>query len=321
MVLKLTPDQKEMVKIYNKSIADGSIAIENTTCLCHSKDSTKIAENDRYGFWHPVLACKKCGLVMHNPHLTYGAYKHFYSSDEYRKLYDEAGFVGRSEDRYKNKEGRHIKETLLPFLRDRAISRILEVGCAGGWNLLHFAKDGHKVVGYDFGPALIEHGKTKGLDLRVGTIKDVEGKYDLIILNHVAEHFTDFIGEMRALITHLNPGGIVYVAVPNIDNYSWDQLQNAHVFYFSPRTFKHYMQRCGFKLIEFGPAQQIHMYGIFEYSSDPIKLDLLKSEHDLVLMKIRRGKIKDNIFSLFAKLGVEKKKMINILSRIKKAVP
>ena len=306
MALKLTKAQQEIVNTYNKSIAAGIIAIENTSCLCNSKDFIKVADYDRYGFWHPVRVCKNCGLMMHNPHPTANSYKEFYGSDTYRKIYDEGDFIEQAPDRFKNGQGKQIADALLPLIRERPLSSVLEIGCAGGWNLAHFSRAGYKVVGYDFGPGLVEFGKTQGLDLRLGSLQNVEGTYDVILLNHVAEHFTDFLGNMRDLAKHLSPHGLIYVGVPNIDNYGWGQLQNAHVFYFTPRTFKHYMQVCGFKTIEFGPDRKIHMYGIFEKSDEIECPNNLKEEFDLILKKVRKGKIKDGIIKAMKMLGLKK---------------
>ncbi|MBN4079730.1 methyltransferase domain-containing protein [bacterium AH-315-C08] len=53
------------------------------------------------------------------------------------------------------------------------------IGCGGGWNLIHFSKAGYNVVGYDYSPNLTQVGRTYGLDLREGTIQDIEGEYDI----------------------------------------------------------------------------------------------------------------------------------------------
>lgn len=181
MVLKLTNPQQEIVKTYNKNIAEGIIAIENTFCLCNSEDFVKIADFDRYGFWHPVKVCKKCGLMMHNPHPTADFYRDFYESDAYRIIYEQVNFINEAPNHFKSGKGSQIAQALLPFLKERSLSTILEIGCAGGWNLAHFSRNGYQVVGYDFGPTLVEFGKTLGLDLRLGSLQDVEGKYDVII--------------------------------------------------------------------------------------------------------------------------------------------
>jgi 2-polyprenyl-3-methyl-5-hydroxy-6-metoxy-1,4-benzoquinol methylase len=316
MVLKLTLKQQEMVKSYNQAISEGSVAIEDSPCLCSSKDFVKIADHDRYGFWHPVRVCKRCGLMMHNPHPTADSYSDFYTSDTYRKFYNEDNFIEQAPHRFKNNQGKQIAEALLPFIRERSASSILEIGCAGGWNLAHFDCEEYRVVGYDLGPGLVEFGKSQGLDLRVGSIKNVEGKYDVILLNHVVEHFTDFLGSMRDISKHLSPQGLMYVGVPNIDNFGLGQLQNAHVYYFSPRTFEYYMQVCGFKLVEFGP-DQIHMYGIFELDDGVDNSIDLKEECDLILQKIKKGKIKDGIFSIIDTLGINRQFVSSQLKKLR----
>jgi SAM-dependent methyltransferase len=148
-------------------------------------------------------------------------------------------------------------------------------------------------------------GRKFGLDLRVGSLSDIEGQYDLIILNHVIEHFTDFYGNMGTLIRHLNPGGRLYISVPNIDNYGLGQLQNAHIFYFSPRTFQHYMNRCGLSLLRYGSAQTIHMYGIFRPDPGVEQHVELGSEFERIMTIIRKAKTRQKVGDVLQFLGIK----------------
>jgi hypothetical protein len=120
--------------------------------------------------------------------------------------------------------------------------------------------------------------------------------------------FTDFLGSMKSILSCLNPGGILYAGVPNIDNFGIGQFQNAHVYYFSPRTFKYYMAMSGLKLIDFGPAQRIHMYGIFQPWSDRIDTDIksLDKECKIMVKKIRMSKIKHFLGRILEAIGVKK---------------
>ena len=71
---------------------------------------------------------------------------------------------------------------------------------------------------------------------------------------------------------------MVFIGVPDMDRYfDIRQLQNAHVLYFTPRTFKYYMDICGLTGITFG-AHSIHMYGIFEVDKSKLELSFLKNE-------------------------------------------
>ena len=302
----LTSAQKESVEQFNQKVDRGEYRIEKKTCLCGQDNFVNVTKHDRYGCWHSVVICKNCGMMMSNPCLTEKAYQTFYSSDEYRKLYEGDNYLELARERYKKAYGKHIFERLLPYLRSRNLSSVLEFGSAGGWNLIPFVRNGFSVTGYDYSPSLVKLGKSIGINLFIGSIENIKGKFDIIILNHVVEHFTIPLSEsIQTLVNHLNHDGLIYIAVPNMDNFSLNQFQIAHVYYFSPRTFTYYMRRCGLKLAEFGPAQGIHMYGIFEPSSENSDICSLKSEFSLMLRKIRKTKIKHAIVSILNKVSIK----------------
>jgi 2-polyprenyl-3-methyl-5-hydroxy-6-metoxy-1,4-benzoquinol methylase len=220
------------VRSFNEKIRTSLVQIEEVACLCGSANYLPVSRWDRHGLWSPVVICKRCGLIYANPRLTEESYKVFYSSDLYRLIYEgRKNFVEHSENRYENDYGGHIFREVFPIMGERGLSTVLEFGCGGGWHLIPFVQRGFSVTGYDYSTSLIKLGRSKGLNLMEGSFDDVSGQYDLIILNHVAEHFTDFYGSMKNLCGHLNPGGILYVSVPNMDHFYRDQFQNAHTYY------------------------------------------------------------------------------------------
>ena len=86
---------------------------------------------------------------------------------------------------------------------------------------------------------MTNYGKDKfNLDLRQGSFDDVinQGeKYDVVILNHVIEHFTDLISDLQKIKKIIKPNGIIYVGIPNIELFGRGQFQNAHTYYFTPK--------------------------------------------------------------------------------------
>jgi 2-polyprenyl-3-methyl-5-hydroxy-6-metoxy-1,4-benzoquinol methylase len=298
-------EQMKAVESFNNKVKKGLYLIEEVPCLCGSNHSFKIASHDRYGLWSPVVLCKRCGLIYANPRLTKESYQTFYSSDEYRGIYEEDGdYLEAARHRYDNGFGRDIFENVSTFMDERKLSTVLEFGCGGGWNLIHFLNSGYEVRGYDYSPSLIELGKSKGLNLNVGSFDELMGRYDLIILNHALEHFTDLFASIKKLCSHLNPNGILYIAVPNMDHFFMGQLQNAHIYYFTPRTFKHYMALNGLKMIQFGSAQQIHMYGIFEASYASIQCDFsLGKEFSMMKRKIQYHRFRSSVGSILERAG------------------
>jgi len=304
-MLKITPSQKESIKKFNQMVKSGEMTFEEKDCLCGHSDFQGISQYDRYGFPQKTVMCKKCGLIMSNPRLTEKSYQLFYSTDIYRTIYEEQDYLEMAEDRLKNNYGFHLYEDIAPVLKENKKIDILEFGCGGGWNLMHFAKKGHRVTGYDYSPGLTKVGRNFGLDLRQGTIKDIEGEYDLIILNHVMEHFTDLINSMKTISKHLKPDGLMYIGVPNIDNYDLGQLQNAHVYYFTPRTLKFFMNRCGLNAIKMDAAEEIHMYGIFNLDHNDLNDFTLESEPKRIIKTIRRAQMKERIGRFLEKIGIK----------------
>jgi 2-polyprenyl-3-methyl-5-hydroxy-6-metoxy-1,4-benzoquinol methylase len=300
-----TQTQINAISKYKQLIEDGKISFWERDCLCGHSDFNLISKIDRHSLPQRVVLCKKCGLMFSNPSLTEESFQYFYSTDLYRNLYEESDYIEKANKLLNNEHCKYLYDDLSPLLNGNKNLNILEFGCGGGWNLIHFFKAGYDVVGYDLSPKLTQVGRSFGLDLREGTISDIEGEYDIIIMNHVIEHFTDLLCSMQSVIKHLKPGGLVYIGVPNIDNYGLGQLQNAHVYYFTPQTFKFYMSRCSLRLIKFGSAQEFHMYGIFELEDQCSDISVLKPEPKRLMKIIRRARLKEILGMVFGKLGLK----------------
>ena len=303
----LSDFQKSLVNNYNKKARNGTLAYEVLPCLCKQQVFKTLLKYGRLGEWSPVVICQKCGLIQCNPRLTEEEYGRFYSTDEYRELYGGKTFLKEQEKKFV--ENNHIFDDLTSVMKKRDLNTILEVGCGGGWNLIPFKKSGYSVTGLDYSEESIQQGKTYGLNIRQGSIKslsEVNDKYDVIILNHVIEHSTNFFNDMNLITQKLNKNGIIYIGVPNIDNCHLAQFHNAHTLYFTPRTFLHYMSLCGLKEIDFGSAQKIHMYGIFKIMQDRSnQKDGLDNEYARMIKKVRFEKLKFVKAVLLKILGIK----------------
>jgi 2-polyprenyl-3-methyl-5-hydroxy-6-metoxy-1,4-benzoquinol methylase len=129
----------------------------------------------------------------------------YYSAADYERAYKRYDF---------------LYNKLLPA--DKAAS-ILEVGCAGGKFLNYLKRKGYaNHFGIDIYPDAIEQCRN-GITPNV-SVEDVfehskshVGSYDVIVCNHVIEHFTreGSIDLLSALYKSLRPNGRVIVATPN----------------------------------------------------------------------------------------------------------
>lgn len=263
--VSLNETQKYAKEAIEKLIEDGVYEFESVPCICGSSVDEELlcAIVDRYGLRHHTVICQNCGLIRTNPRLTQTSYKHFYEN-WYRQLYstysqlDENSF--RSEfEAYARFRGKRILEFLQNQQIDVYGKTVLEIGCAGGWNLSVLEKSGAQVIGFDYDLKQIEFGKKLfGLDLHYGGIKESINQHikaDIVILAHVVEHFTDPIIKLKNLIKLLYlPGGVCYLESPgvlNIHNSYIDPiglLQNAHTYSFSKITLSYLVKRCEYEI-------------------------------------------------------------------------
>ena len=99
--------------------------------------------------------------------------------------------------------------------------RVAELGCGSGGMLEALARFG-TAVGVETDPALREHARARGLDVRAGSLPDdvplEAGRWDAVCLLDVLEHVEDDAGALRACRRLLAPGGRLMVTVPA---YAW----------------------------------------------------------------------------------------------------
>ncbi|MHC8732340.1 class I SAM-dependent methyltransferase [Arenicellales bacterium IMCC56312] len=99
---------------------------------------------------------------------------------------------------------------------------VFEFGCGVGWNLSKFAIAEKNVVGLEANSTLVELGQEKGLNVQIGSFADldkIENPVDLLILNHVLEHFHDRVDKLKRLRAMIRADGYIYIGVPSLDNF------------------------------------------------------------------------------------------------------
>ena len=102
-------------------------------------------------------------------------------------------------------------------------ARVLEIGCGEGGNLLPFARRGSIVYGVDMAEGRIkqaleffhEEGE-EGVFISsdIFALKELQYKFDLILLHDVIEHIADKQGFMQKVSQYLASDGILFVGFP-----------------------------------------------------------------------------------------------------------
>jgi len=244
-------------------IASGEYKYVPQACFCGSDGGMLLSETDSYGIYYPLVICRKCGIIRADPRLSEDSYIDFYAK-EYRTLYGDDDIDKDALFNIRLKQADQVYGFISSAVKLPPKGIVFDIGCNMGTMLLPFHKAGFETYGIDYGVPYIEYGRAKtGLDLEAGGIEKLRKrkKADLVIMNHVFEHFLDPWKELKDIREVTNPGCYLYVAVPgtfwwvkNIcnkteQNSPLGMFQNAHTWQFSLRSLRYVMECGGFEFV------------------------------------------------------------------------
>lgn len=177
-------------------------------------------------------------------------------------LLDRAvSFVASRLDRTSNLEPEQVHDLL-----GGRPARVLEVGCGRGELLAGIAALGHRVQGVEPNATARSQAAARGLAVTGGfaedlpTLPGVAGeRFDIVLMQHVLEHFRDPIGILGHVRDLLVPGGLLVCEVPNHASLGFAAYGSAwfhtdagrHLHFFSERSLGEAATRAGLAPITF----------------------------------------------------------------------
>lgn len=138
--------------------------------------------------------------------------------------------------------------------------RLLDIGCATG-DFLEVAKDfGYSVEGLELSEWSSEIVRSKGIKIYKELLSSLShrfpGRYDIITMLGVIEHFQNPLAEMLHINRLLKPGGILVIWTGDVDGIMsralgrrWWYWQGQHIQYFTNSSLSHLASLTGFKYI------------------------------------------------------------------------
>lgn len=219
---------------------------------CHS-DGARLF-SDRSGL--RTVVCRRCGLFFTHPLPSASAIEEgVASSSKY------------TEDQIAKRDFfRRRAEALLPRLTpdlltpDMPKPRLLDIGCAIGTELIVASEHGWDAVGIELARSAREIALRAGLDVRGEPLERCnleDSSFDAVTLNHVLEHQPTPGPFLAQVARVLRPGGLLFVAVPNLyawlfylkrSRYSWT-FQPDHFLHFSCKTLPLVLRNAGFEVL------------------------------------------------------------------------
>lgn len=139
--------------------------------------------------------------------------------------------------------------------------RLLDIGCGTGWTTRVYAENGFDVTGLEPSGVRAQYARDNyGIEVVNDYIENVhfDRKFDVVVLRHIIEHFSDpgaMIGKIRSF---LKPDGMLLVVVPNIDclgrylfETNWAWILPWHCNFFTPRSVRRLLTEQGFDVCAF----------------------------------------------------------------------
>ncbi len=229
------------------------IPTEHVRCPMCDRDPVEFAV-DYQGFH--LCRCPGCGLQFQSPRLSFAELSEKIYTEDYCPGHEESA----SDTAYRRQLANF--ESLLGRR-----GKVLDVGCGNG-SFLEFAKEN----GWDtFGADIRLSPETAKLTcpLWEGRLTDIDfgsNRFDVIRFNHVIEHLQNPLIELERCRSLLEPGGIVFVGVPNLAGLS-PRIKNLqsklglkrkrwrhyaathHLYFFTPSTLRMMIERAGFSVV------------------------------------------------------------------------
>lgn len=213
-------------------------------------DSTGTVEHYRIAY--TVLFCQHCGIGMTWPRPDIPTLERFYAPGEYRA---EEGkrFVAPVEWLFE------LQKKCLLFRLSGGLSggSMLDIGCGSGYTASLFAKKGWTVTGVEFSDETAVHARETYQIHVVTSVSALKGPFDLILVNHVLEHYFEPELLLQECSRLLSPAGRLVVAVPNFSSFqsrfgrkAWFHLDlPIHLFHFSEAGLAGLLVKSGYTII------------------------------------------------------------------------
>ncbi len=213
-----------------------------------------------------VCRCSACEIVFIHPTMMEEEEKQFYSA-EFAHYMKERGGPGETEpEEHFKKNQAEAKRRLVhlqPYLRSSM--RVLEIGSSTGFLLAAVEPYVASITGVEPGKLYADYANRRGIRTVSNLYEVAKERFDLILAYYVIEHLQRPVRSLAKFRDMLQPGGLLAMEVPNVDDAlvrfyqleSFDRFywQKAHYFNYSHRTLARVLEQAGFRFKMF-PEQR-----------------------------------------------------------------
>ncbi|AEA43527.1 class I SAM-dependent methyltransferase [Fluviicola taffensis] len=194
--------------------------------------------------------CSSCHLLFTNPRPTIDHISDYYKSEDYvSHSSTKKGFVNKVYGWVRSYTLKK-KIALLKQLTDG--KQLLDIGAGTGHFLTKAKQSGYSVLGLEPDEdarkvALSENGiELKDLSL----LHELNQSFDIISMWHVLEHVYNLQADLDKIVSLVNQGGVLIIAVPNYTSFDAQYYKEFWAAYDVPRHLYHFSPKSIIPLVE-----------------------------------------------------------------------
>jgi len=281
---------------------------------------------------HQVIVDPTYGYRRLEPMPSDSEFERFYES-EYYDLLRKGGrapelrrLLGGGEEA--ERERAWLRDTLYADITAELSERgsgkqVLDVGCGQGELLRWLAEQGFEPHGIEPSEDAVALARERGLKARTATLEELLAEsdppktYDAVLLLNVLEHVPDAAAMVQGIHRLLEPGGFLYVRVPNDFNplqavareklgvEPWWVAVPDHVNYFDVSSLCDLGGRCGFEPVDVQADFPMELFLLMgrNYIGDPEVGAACHAER-VEMERSMPSDLRRNVFRSFAERGI-----------------
>ena len=219
--------------------------------LCEQTNYEVLSRHDRNSQPLTTVICTHCGLVSHESIPNDHELAEYYSKEYRQDYHGEFQPSGRRVLR-EWKRGGELATRLCTYTR--GYRNLFEIGARIGCNVKQFELTGLEASGIEPGCGFQQYAKRQlQADISNKFFQDlrIDRQYDIVLMVHVLEHLNEPVQAFQTIRKILNPGGLAYIEVPNLEaphSRPGRLFHFAHIYNFTGSTLAMLARKCGFRV-------------------------------------------------------------------------
>lgn len=222
--------------------------------LCQSLKRETLFNKEGFSFHR----CSECGFIYADPQIKESELLNYYEGSSSNDVWID---VLLSDDNFRYDEMKYNKGLDLIGAFQKP-GRLLDIGCSIG-HFLKIARDrGWDTIGLELNKRAVKHAcEVWGLNVMEKLLSEAsfsDASFQAVTMWGVIEHLKNPFEVMNEIHRILAPGGVILTFCPNIDSLVCRVLHEKtscidgrnHCGYFSPKTIRYLLERCGLEVIE-----------------------------------------------------------------------